>query len=628
MRLQNTKWPLPCILGAWVKFGVVMKSENNAVTLMANLGENPRKSAIFHGIFTSMMVFLPLLVGACAPAGKLTNISIPLGSIDKSSAQTVTANQYMISTANPLATNAGLEILREGGSAVDAAIATQMVLGLVEPQSSGIGGGGFMLSFNSQNGEFAAWDGRETAPDGATPDMFLDNDGKEKSFTTARLGGLSVGVPGILAMLEQAHLEQGKLPWARLFQPAIKLAEDGFTVSPRLAEMVAGAGDLGTFVQTRKYFFHDDGSPIKAGEKLTNHDLAETYRTIAAQGAKAFYLGSIGYDIGAAVREASENPGTLNSTDMVAYRAQKRDPVCGPYRTLLVCGMGPPSSGGIATLQILGILQEFDLGKTKPGSLEAVHLVSEASKLAFADRAAYIGDPKFVPWPEGLIAPDYLKARAKLINPLKASSGVVPGMPGMTSANHFAPSGESHGVSTTHLSIIDSDGNAIALTSSIESAFGSRLMVRGFLLNNQLTDFSFSPEIDGAPVANQAGPRRRPRSSMAPTLVFDNEGNVRAAIGSPGGSSIIGYVAQATIALFDWNMDPASALAMPHFLNRGGAIELEINSGAEILKKPLEAMGHEVVMKETNSGLHFVGMTKDAIVGAADPRREGVALGD
>ncbi|MDH5489912.1 MAG: gamma-glutamyltransferase, partial [Rhodospirillaceae bacterium] len=484
-------------------------------------------SSVFMAKTAATIVAGVLFLGACAPQGKLANISIPLG---KSLGPAPTAQKYMISTANPLAANAGLEILREGGSAVDAAIAAQMVLGLVEPQSSGIGGGGFMLSFNAQNGEIATWDGRETAPDGASANMFLGADKKPMAFKDARLGGLSVGVPGLLAMAEQAHLEQGKLPWARLFQRAIKLAEDGFTVSPRLAEMVAGADDLNTFKSTRDYFFHEDGTPIKAGEKITNKQLAATYRTIAEQGAKAFYLGSIGYDIGVAVHEAEINPGTLNGTDMVAYRAQKREPVCGPYRTYLICGMGPPSSGGIATLQILGMLQEFDLSKTKPGSLEAVHLVAEASKLAFADRATYIGDPRFVPWPEGLIASDYLKARAKEINPTKASTNAVPGMPGMTGNNHFAPSGESHGVSTTHLSVIDGDGNAVALTSSIESAFGSRLMVRGFLLNNQLTDFSFSPEIAGAPVANQAGPRRRPRSSMAPTLIFDNNGNIRAAI--------------------------------------------------------------------------------------------------
>ena len=586
----------------------------------------PLNNSVFMAKTAATIVAGALFLGACAPQGKLANISIPLG---KSLGPAPTAQKYMISTANPLAANAGLEILREGGSAVDAAIAAQMVLGLVEPQSSGIGGGGFMLSFNAQNGEIATWDGRETAPDGASANMFLGADKKPMAFKDARLGGLSVGVPGLLAMAEQAHLEQGKLPWARLFQRAIKLAEDGFIVSPRLAEMVAGADDLNTFKSTRDYFFHEDGTPIKAGEKITNKQLAATYRTIAEQGAKAFYLGSIGYDIGVAVHEAEINPGTLNGTDMVAYRAQKREPVCGPYRTYLICGMGPPSSGGIATLQILGMLQEFDLSKTKPGSLEAVHLVAEASKLAFADRATYIGDPRFVPWPEGLIASDYLKARAKEINPTKASTNAVPGMPGMTSNNHFSPSGESHGVSTTHLSVIDGDGNAVALTSSIESAFGSRLMVRGFLLNNQLTDFSFSPEISGAPVANQAGPRRRPRSSMAPTLIFDNNGNIRAAIGSPGGSSIIGYVTQATIALLDWKLSPNDALAMPHFLNRGDAVELEIDRGAEVLKKSLEAIGHQVKIKETNSGLHFVGVDpKGGLVGAADPRREGVAIGD
>lgn len=572
---------------------------------------------------------IALLLGACAPSGSLPNIAMPKS---KTIAPTVKSEKHMIAAANPLAANAGLEILRAGGSAVDAAIAAEMVLGLVEPQSSGIGGGGFMLSFNANNGDIAAWDGRETAPDGATPSMFLNLDGKPKSFSYARLGGLSVGVPGLLAMLEQAHSEQGKLPWARLFQPAIKLAENGFTVSPRLAQMIAGTSDLDTFTQTKNYFFHKDGSPLKAGENLTNKKLAATYKTIAEQGAKAFYLGPIGYDVGQTVREAAVNPGTITSTDMVAYRAKKRDPVCGPYRTMLVCGMGPPSSGGIATLQILGMVQKFDLQNTKPGSLQAAHLISEASKLAFADRAAYIADPRFVPWPEGLIAPDYLKSRGEQINPEAASGKAAPGMPGMTGHNKYLPkfgaSDESHGVSTTHLSVIDSDGNAVSMTSSIESAFGSRLMVRGFLLNNQLTDFSFRAEVEGAPVANQAGPRKRPRSSMAPTLVFDADGNIVAAIGSPGGSSIIGYVAQAIIALFDWGLSPGEALSMGHFLSRGGAVELEIDSAAEILKKPLEDMGHEVQLKKTTSGLHFVGMKNGGLVGAADPRREGVALGD
>ena len=568
---------------------------------------------------------IALFLSACAPSGALPNIAIPKS---KTTAATLKSEKHMIAAANPLAADAGLEMLRSGGSAVDAAIAAQMVLGLVEPQSSGIGGGGFMLSFNSENGEIAAWDGRETAPDGATPGMFLNLDGKPKSFGAARLGGLSVGVPGLLAMLEQVHAEQGKLPWAKLFGPAIKLAENGFTVSPRLAQLIAGASALDTFTPTRNYFFHKDGTPLQAGEKLTNKKLAATYRTIAEQGAKAFYLGPIGYDIGQTVREASVNPGTITSTDMVAYRAKKRDPVCGPYRTMLVCGMGPPSSGGIATLQILGMMQEFDLQNTRPGSLQAAHLISEASKLAFADRAAYIGDPRFVPWPEGLISPDYLKARAGTINPSAASGPAAPGMPGMSSHNKYGTSDESYGISTTHLSVIDANGNAVAMTSSIESAFGSRLMVRGFLLNNQLTDFSFRPEVNGAPVANQVGPRKRPRSSMAPTLVFDADGNTIAAIGSPGGSSIIGYVAQAIVALFDWELSPGEALSMPHFLSRGGAVELEINSAAEILKKPLEDIGHEVRMKQTTSGLHFVGMKDGGLVGAADPRREGVVLGD
>ncbi|MCK5446479.1 MAG: gamma-glutamyltransferase [Rhodospirillaceae bacterium] len=537
------------------------------------------------------------------------------------------AKKHMIAAANPLAAKAGLEILRKGGSAIDAAIAAQLVLGLVEPQSSGIGGGAFMVTFNAKSGEIATFDGRETAPDGAAPDMFLGADGKPKAFKQARLGGLSVGVPGLVAMLELAHQDGGKLEWKELFAPAIKLAEEGFAVSPRLAEMIKANPDLNTFKAAREYFFDDEGKPLIAGYVRTNAKLAQTYRTIANDGASAFYLSSIGYDVAQTVRDAATNPATMNGNDLVAYRAQKRNPVCGPYRTWLVCGMGPPSSGGIATLQILGILQNFDLPAMTPAGTQAVHLVAEASKLAFADRAAYIGDPRYVPWPEGLIDPDYLSARAKLIDADMAAPETSPGMPGMT-FGQYGLSDESEGVSTTHLSVIDGDGNAVSMTSSIESAFGSRLMVRGFLLNNQLTDFSFRPEQGGAPVANQAGPRRRPRSSMAPTLVFDGNGEIKAAVGSPGGSSIIGYVAATLIGMLDWNLSPDQAISMPHFLSRGGAVELEAGVGAEVLQGPLEAMGHEVKLKATNSGLHMVGSTEGGLTGAADPRREGVVLGD
>jgi gamma-glutamyltranspeptidase/glutathione hydrolase len=541
----------------------------------------------------------------------------------------VRARRHMIAAASPLAAQAGLEMLRAGGSAVDAAIAAQMVLNLVEPQSSGIGGGGFLVHFNAKTGDIAAYDGRETAPAAARPDMFLRDDGTPMKFYEAAVGGLAVGVPGLLRMLEAAHRENGRLPWATLFAPAIKLAEDGYAMSELLNAMVARDANLKTFIGAAAYFFDADGQARPAGTMLTNRPLAETLRRIARGGAEAFYTGLIAHDIVRAVEKARVNPGTLRMADLAAYKARKREPVCLFYRVWLICGMPPPSSGGITTLQILGILQAFDLGSLTPMSGKAVHLVAEASRLAFADRNTYIADPDFVPVPTaGMLDPGYLSLRAGEIAAWRSLGKAQPGMPGVETGNRHTPDDPARGVSTTHLSVIDANGNAVAMTTSIETTFGSRIMVRGFLLNNQLTDFSFRPEREGGPVANRLQPGKRPRSSMAPTLVFDGQGRVVMALGSPGGSRIIGYVAKTLAAALDWKLNIQAAIDLPHFVNRNGATELERGTPLEALVPALEALGHKVTVRRLTSGLHGIMVTEDGLTGGADKRREGVAMGD
>ncbi len=577
-------------------------------------------------VLWGLAVAAPLLT-ACVPPPPPAP-ETPLAE-DAAPASPPAAQRHMIAAAHPLAAEAGRDILRAGGSAVDAAIAAQMVLTLVEPQSSGIGGGGFLMHFDADTAEVAAYDGRETAPAAAQPYMFLDGRGKPRDFFDAVVGGLSVGVPGLLRMLEMAHKEHGRLPWARLFAPAIALAEGGFPVSERLHAMIARDRHLKTFAPAAGYFYDADGAPLAAGAELTNPPLADTLRRIAEGGADAFYEGEIARDLVANVRSAYRNPGRLEEADLAAYRAKKRDPVCAFYRTSMVCGMPPPSSGGIAVLQILGILQTFDVADLEPGSAEAAHLIAEAGRLAFADRNVYVADPDFVPVPTpGMLDPGYLQSRAAEISAERAGGKAAPGMPGITPQTRVAPDETPRGVSTTHLSVIDGDGNAVSLTSSIETAFGSRLMVRGFLLNNQLTDFSFVPNRDGAPVVNRPEAGKRPRSSMAPTIVFDGSGKVVLAVGSPGGSRIIGYVARTLIAALDWGLDIQAAIELPHVINRNGATELEEGTPLADRTEALEALGHEISVRALTSGLHGIAVTAEGLRGGADPRREGVALGD
>jgi gamma-glutamyltranspeptidase/glutathione hydrolase len=534
----------------------------------------------------------------------------------------------MVVAAHPLAAAAGREVLRAGGGAVDAAIAVQMVLTLVEPQSSGIGGGGFLLHFDAGTGKTIAYDGRETAPAAAQAAMFLDGAGAPRAFDDVVVGGLSVGVPGLLRMLEMAHRDHGRLPWAKLFQPAILAAENGFPVSPRLHGLIAADKHLATQEQARRYFFSPDGAPLATGSVLVNRPLADALRRIADGGADAFYEGTIARDIVRAVRTAPRNPSVMRESDLAGYVAKRRDAVCLPYRKWEVCGMPPPSSGGLATLQILGLVERFDLARLAPSSLLRIHLIAEASRLAFADRNLYVADPDFVPVPvAGLLDAAYLAERSGAISPHSSLGRAEPGRPA-GAVVHGEPVEERLRHSTSHLSVVDAEGNAVAMTSSIEDAFGSRLMVHGFLLNNQLTDFSFLPHDGGNAIANRVEAGKRPRSSMAPTLVFSREGRLAASLGSPGGSRIIGYVSKALIAVLDGGLGIQEAISLPNFVNRNGPTELEAGTHVVAARADLERLGHQVVVNELVSGLHGIVVTSAGLEGGADPRREGVAIGD
>ena len=535
----------------------------------------------------------------------------------------VRAARDMIVAAHPLASEAGARMLARGGSAVDAAIAAQLVLGLVEPQSSGLGGGGFMLVHDAKRGRPVAYDGRETAPATAREDRFLDANGQPLRFIDAVVGGRSVGTPGLVALLEHAHRRHGRLQWSALFEPAIALADAGFDVSPRLATLVAGEPHLKQ-PRAAAYFGKDGASPLTIGTRLANPAYARTLRALAANGARAFYGGDIARDIVSTVG-AADPPGDLSLADLARYEVIEREPVCGPYRAYRVCGMPLPSSGGTTVLQMLAFLERFDLASVAPASFFAVHLMSEAGRLAYADRAAYMADPAFAPPPRGLLVRDYLRARGAQI---RATSSLRRALPG-TFAEDRARTALHDGLeftSTTHVSVVDRYGNAVALTSSIEDAFGSRLMTEGgFLLNNQLTDFSFRPRDDGRLVANRVQPGKRPRSSMAPTIVYDARGRPAIVAGSPGGSAIINYVVKTVIAIVDWKLDPQAASALPNFGSRNGPTELERGTTLEMLAGKLVAIGHEVSETTQTSGIHAIVRRGGEWIGGADPRREGSA---
>jgi gamma-glutamyltranspeptidase/glutathione hydrolase len=544
------------------------------------------------------------------------------------SKQSVTARHFMVIAAHPLAARAGHDALRRGGSAVDAAIAAQLVLNLVEPQSSGIGGGGFLLHFAARDGKLSAYDGREAAPAAAKAERFLDATGRPLEWPEAVASGRSVGVPGLVRMLELAHRAHGRLPWAELFRPAIDLAEKGFAISPRLHALVAADRFLRLDANARRHFYSSDGSAKPAGAVLRNPEFAAVLKRVASGGSAAFYRGEIARDIVAAARSHQRGPGDLSEADLSGYAAKEREPLCGAYRRWKVCGMPPPSSGGFAVLQILKILGRFDVRALKPGSAEAVHLFSEAGRLAYADRNRYIADPDFVQVPLApLLDPRYLVARSKLIDRKRSMGRASAGDPAGVAAGYgIAEPGELP--ATTHVSVVDAEGNAVAMTTSIEAAFGNRQMVRGFLLNNQLTDFSWVPEEDGRPVANRVEGSKRPRSSMAPTMVFDENGKLYMVIGSPGGHSIINYVAQTLVNVLDWGMDIQKAIDAPRMGSRNGPTELERGTALERLAPELERMGHSVRIRPETSGLHGIVRTAEGWTGGADPRREGVALGE
>ena len=543
----------------------------------------------------------------------------------KAKGDPVFAKNWMVSVANPHAAAAGARVLSEGGTAADAMVAVQAVLGLVEPQSSGIGGGAFLVWYDSKSGEITTLDGRETAPLAATPRLFQNENGERLKFWDAVVGGRSVGVPGTPALMEAAHKKWGQNSWNSLFSEAIDLADNGFAVSPRLAALVArDAERLGRFSDTADYFFPNE-QPLVEGHLLTNPAYADLMRRMAKDGAEVIYSGDIARAIIDTVRGAEKNPGVLSLTDLQIYKVKERPAVCVPFRGYQVCGMGPPSSGALTVGQILGLLNQFPPGSSNDP--QTLRLIGDASRLAFADRGRYMADSDFVPMPtKGLLAQDYLSERAKLLNGPDALTEAVPGNPEYSHASLWADDVSLELPSTSHISIVDRFGNALSMTTTIENSFGSRLMAHGFLLNNELTDFSFSSHRNGVPIANRVEPGKRPRSSMSPTIIL-KDGRPTLVIGSPGGSRIIGYVAEAIVAHIDWGMNIQAAVSIPHAINRFGTYDLEKGTSLEGMVAPLEELGYKVSLRSLNSGLHAISIGENGLFGGADPRREGIAIG-
>jgi gamma-glutamyltranspeptidase / glutathione hydrolase len=569
----------------------------------------------------------------------------------------VRTTHYAVATANPLSTQAACRVLRDGGTAADAMVAAQAVLGLVEPQSSGLGGGGFAVYYDARAGTVQAYDGREVAPAAAGENYlrWISDADHTAPVPNARESGRSIGVPGIPRLLELVHNDHGRMPWRDLFAAAITLADNGFDISPRLAAAVSdSAAQLRADPQARGYFLNPDGSPRAAGTRLTNPAYSKTLSAIASAGVNAFYTGDIAHDIVVEARDSSggRTPSLMTNEDLASYVAKKRDPLCTTYRGRQICGMPTPSSGGVAVAATLGILEHFPMGDYPPANVDlnggrpsvmGVHLVSEAERLAYADRDKYVADADFVGLPGGslaaLIDPGYLAGRAALISPQHSMGTAKPGDFGMPA--DVAPPGTEHG--TSHISVIDSYGNAAAFTTTVESSFGSFHMIDGFILNNQLTDFAEDPRApDGSPLANRVQPGKRPRSSMAPTLVFDpsptGRGALYAVTGSPGGSTIIQYVVKTLVAMLDWNLNPQQGVSLVDFgadnspqTNVGGEdpeINTSDNGDRDPLVQGLHALGHQVNLSDQSSGLSAITRGQSQWSGGADPRREGAVMGD
>lgn len=575
-----------------------------------------------------------LLVVFCGHSLAADNSNIPEAASALNVTQSATAQHFMAVTANRHATAAAVAMLERGGSAIDAAIAAQLVLGLTEPQSSGIGGGAFALYWEKSKQKLHYFDGRETAPAAVDENYFLQDDGKPLPFADAVIGGHSVGVPGVVKLFALTHKHYGKLKWATLFEPAIALAETGFVISPRLYTLLKETPRLLESAALRDYFFLPEGNPKPVGFVLKNPAYAKTLKQLAREGEQAFYQGDIARAIVAAVNtsdnSSNNNAGKITLRDLTAYRALEREPVCGSYLVYRVCGAAPPSSGGTTVLAILGMLQQFPAAQRPADSVAFYHLFAEASALAFADRDTYLADPDFTAVPTAeLIAPDYLAARAALIDPAKAMPTATAGEPRWPKAAHvdYLTAASPELQSTSHLSIVDRFGNAFSMTTSIESAFGSRVLVGGFLLNNQLTDFSFTPrDQSGKRVANRIEPGKRPRSSMAPTIVFKDK-QPHLLIGSPGSARIIDYVAKTLVYVLDGDRTLAEAIASPHIVSLNRGIEVEPGAVSDSTKAALTALGHPLKEVPQSSGLNGVLIEQERLTGASDPRREGAAAG-
>jgi len=539
---------------------------------------------------------------------------------------TVATSPGVVSAADPRAAEAGAAMLRQGGSATDAVFATLLALTVVEPQSSGIGGGGFLVTSDAR-GAVATYDGREEAPAAATPDWFFKN-GVAMSTREAIPGGKSVGVPGNVRMMALAHRAHGKLAWKDLFNPAIGLARDGFLISPRMRMMLDHARATGALsAEGRGLFYGADGEPLAAGTRVRNPRLAAFLTDLANRGPDSFYVGPNAQAIAATVRNSPRNPAPMTVGDLAAYDAKARAPVCGSYRGHRVCGMGPPSSGATTVFAILKQLERFDLTALGPDSPVAWHLIAESMRLAYADRDLYLADADFVSVPvAGLTDPAYLAQRSALIAPTATMASVVAGRPAGARQMALSPQPAEQG--TSHFVATDRAGNVATLTSTIESVFGSGLMVNGYYLNNELTDFNIVPEVKGVAVANRVEAGKRPRSSMSPTIVFSPDGRVRLAVGAAGGATIIAQVAKAIIGVVDWRLSAQQAIALPVIYSPGATVYVEKGTAHEAMIPALVALGHQVEARAPGFKANAIEYKNGRWVGAADPRSEGTSVGE